>query len=127
MLSDFTQVLNNARNVYTKNSRGRVGCRWLEAAVRVRGAVGRLGRSRGWLERSGDGRTSGAARAGSERLGSSAADGERGGKRLGFGRGGAVGLGPDRQTAPGSGPSVALADDVRRARVASGNREGRDI
>jgi hypothetical protein len=33
--------------VLSQNPRGRVGCWWLEAAVRVRGAVGRLGRSRG--------------------------------------------------------------------------------
>jgi hypothetical protein len=33
--------------VLGRNPRGRVGCRWLEAAVRVWGAVGRLGRSRG--------------------------------------------------------------------------------
>jgi hypothetical protein len=33
--------------VLGRNPRGRGGCRWPEAAVRVRGAVGRLGRSRG--------------------------------------------------------------------------------
>jgi hypothetical protein len=43
-----------------------------------------------WSERSGDGRTSGAARAGSERLGGSATEGERGGKRWGSERGGAT-------------------------------------
>jgi hypothetical protein len=38
-----------------------------------------------------------------------------------------VGPGPDQWTAPGSGPSAALAGDVRRARVAGGNREGRGV
>jgi hypothetical protein len=33
--------------VLGRNPRGRVGCRWLEAAIWVRGAVGRLRRSRG--------------------------------------------------------------------------------
>jgi hypothetical protein len=36
--------------VLDRNPRGRVGCRWLEAAVWVRGAVERLGRSRGGVE-----------------------------------------------------------------------------
>jgi hypothetical protein len=37
-----------------------------------------------------------------------------------------VGCGPDRRTAPGSGLSAALTGDVHRARVAGGNREGRE-
>jgi hypothetical protein len=37
-----------------------------------------------------------------------------------------MGPGPDWQTAPGSGPSAALVGDVRRARVAGRNREGRE-
>jgi hypothetical protein len=48
------------------------------------------------------------------------------GKEEGKG-GGAVGPDPDWRTAPGSGPSVALAGDVRRVCIASGNREGRGI
>jgi hypothetical protein len=39
---------------------------------------------------------------------------------------GAVGPSPDRRTAPGNGPSAALAGDVRRVRIAGGNREGRE-
>jgi hypothetical protein len=35
--------------VLDRNPRGRVGCRWPEAVVWVRGAVGKLGRSKGWV------------------------------------------------------------------------------
>jgi hypothetical protein len=104
--------------------RWRFGCgeRWGGSGAREEGS-----------ERSGDERTSGAARAGSERLGGSAAEGKRGRKRWGSGpggatwRGGTVGPGLDRQTVPGSGLSAALAGDMRRARIARGNREGRGI
>jgi hypothetical protein len=83
-------------------------------------------------ERSGDGGTSRAARAGSERLGGSATEGKEEGKRWGPGRGGAtwrrgaVGPGPDRRALPDSGPSTALAGDVRRARACRPDRAGRE-
>jgi hypothetical protein len=104
-----------------RRRRSRCGERWGGSGAREEGS-----------ERNGDGRMSGAARAGSERLDGSATEGKRGGKRWGSGRGGAtqrggvVGPGPDRRTAPGSGPSTALTSDVRHTRVASGNREGRE-
>jgi hypothetical protein len=63
-----------------------------------------------------------------EWLGGSAAEEKRGGKGEGATRrGGVVGPGPDRWMAPSSGLIVALAGDVRRACVAGGNREARDV
>jgi hypothetical protein len=124
-----------------RSSPGSGGRRWCSARIHegewaAGGRRRRYGRGEQWggsgargkgSERSGDGRTSGAARAGSERLGGSVTEGKREGKRWGSGRGGAVGPDPDWRTAPGSGPSVALAGDVRRVCIASGNREGRGI
>jgi hypothetical protein len=75
-------------------------------------------------ERSGDGRTSGAARAGS------ATEGKEKGKGGGLGRGGArrcgdaVGPGLDRRMAPDSGPSAALVGNVRCARACRPDRAG---
>jgi hypothetical protein len=93
---------------------------------------GSLGAREKELERSGDGRTSGAARVGNERLGGSATEGKEEGKGGGPGRGGggatrrggAMGPGPDRRTAPGSGPSAALVGNVRHARVLAGQSGG---
>jgi hypothetical protein len=87
--------------VLDRNLRGRGACRWLEAAVRVRGAVGRLGRSRGGVgEEWGWGGTSGRGRQ----------RGREGKKREGGGAvqpwkchaawDGVVGPDPDRQVAP---------------------------
>jgi hypothetical protein len=87
--------------------RRRYGCgeRWGGSGTREEGS-----------ERSGDGRTSGAAQAGSERLGGSAAEGERGGKRWGSGRGGATRRGGCR----GAWPRLA---DGARQRHSAGERE----
>jgi hypothetical protein len=85
-------------------------------AVQVRGAVGKLGRSRG-----GVGEEWGWENEWSSASGSAAAQ-QRGKGRekvgvLGVGRGGAmrrggaVGPAPDRRTAPGSGPSAALSGE----------------
>jgi hypothetical protein len=101
--------------------RSRCGERWGGSGAREEGS-----------ERSGDVRTSGAARAGSERHDDSAAKGKRGAKRWGSGRGGAtwcggaVGPSPDQRTVPDSGPSVALAGDVRRARACRLTERGRE-
>jgi hypothetical protein len=83
----------------------------------VSGAVGKLGRSR---EGVGEewGREDESTR---ERLGGSAAEGKWGGKKVGVPSVGVPrGKGVPWGLAPTSGPSVALADDVRRARVPTG-------
>jgi hypothetical protein len=96
------------------------------------GSGGKLGRSKeGVGEEWGQG-TSGAARAGSERLGGSAAEGKEEGKGGGPGRGGAtrregaVGPGPDWRASPGSGPSAPLVGDVRFTRACRPDRAGRE-
>jgi hypothetical protein len=110
-----------------RNPRGRGGCRWPKAAVRVQGAVGKLGRSRGgvgeewgreneWSSASGE-RAAQRQRDGGEREGGKVGGPGRGGATR---SGGAVGPGPDWRTAPGSGPSAALVGDVCRARVPAG-------
>jgi hypothetical protein len=106
----------------------RRGFRWPKAAVRAWEAVGRVGHSRGGLERSGDGRTSGAAsreemaRGQHDREGGKGRKGGGSGRGVPHGAGGAVGPGPDWRTAPDSCPSAALAGDVH-ARALSAETE----
>jgi hypothetical protein len=90
---------------------------------------GELGAREGESERSGDGRTSGTV-SGEEMAQRQCGRGGRKGGVRAWGatqHGGAVGSGPDRRTAPGSGPSAALVGDMRRARVACGNKGERGI
>jgi hypothetical protein len=99
----------------------------------VRGVVGRLRRSRGGLGEEWRWEDEWSSSSGERAAWRQRGRGDRGGKRWESGhggatqRGGVLGAGPDRWTALDSGPSVALAGDVRRARVAGGNREGRDV
>jgi hypothetical protein len=104
-----------------RRQRFRCGEQWGSSGAREEGS-----------ERSGEGGTCGAARAGIERLGGSAAEGKEEGKGGGPGRGGAtrrggaVGPGPDQRTSPGSGLSAALVGNMRRARACRPDRAGRE-